>query len=257
LQLGTPAPASAATIDMTATCGPASYVGGRLRQEFNVTISGPPVGAGQQFSTSGWTMNTAPQYYFNSTPSPGTTPYPFSGTMTADLIDDPFNPGQTATNPDPGSNPPYTSMTYITSPLGGPGQPTFFHRGFVVVNCPVPAFADPLSTSNFGIAATSGVTFSSELDNHIGGGSAPFNFSIVTPPTNGTLTLITDSPFQQLAGAFTYRGNKGTAGTDSFVYQVSDSTETIKTGTATINYAAPTVSPTPYSMREWAVTRRR
>jgi hypothetical protein len=234
-----PAPVSAATINVTATCGASGYTNGRMWQEFNVTIDGPAVGTGQVFSTSGWTVNTGTFYYMSTSPSPFSTPYPFSGTMTAYFQDDVFNPTSPPTNPPGGSAVPYFLGVYISDPLTNP-NPTFYHTGSATPTCTAPSPTEPLGASNFSINATSGVNFSGELDDHISGGSAPFDFEIVTPPTNGTVTLLTDNPFQTLAGAFRYRTNKGTAGTDSFVYKVTDSTGAEDTATASITYAAPT-----------------
>ena len=90
LQIGSPAPVSAAAINVAATCGDARYVSGRLQQDCNVTIIGPAPTGNQVFTTSGWATNIGTFHYMSTTPRPFSTPYPFSGTMTAAYADDVF-----------------------------------------------------------------------------------------------------------------------------------------------------------------------
>jgi hypothetical protein len=234
LQLGTPAPASAATINVTASCGSASYVGGRLRQEFNVTINGPALVSDQVFSTSGWATNVGTFHYMSTSPAPHVTPYPFSGTMYAAFADDVFSPTTPPTNPPGGSTVQYTLGAYVIDPSEPINTPAYFvHIGSVVVDCFVPPNGVPLAADDFLMTATSGINKTENLEDHFDGGAAPFTLSIQTPPTNGTATIGTGST------SVTYRTNKGTAGTDSFVYKVTDIEGTTETGTVTVNYAAP------------------
>jgi N-acetylneuraminic acid mutarotase len=64
----------------------------------------------------------------------------------------------------------------------------------------------------------------------------PLVFSILTPPTDGTLIKANDSDTVEIAdGNYRYRPDLGFKGLDSFTYQVSDNSGILGTATVTIN----------------------
>ncbi|MEN9221164.1 MAG: Ig-like domain-containing protein, partial [Thermostichus sp. BF3_bins_97] len=66
----------------------------------------------------------------------------------------------------------------------------------------------------------------------------PTSVSIITPPTNGTVTV------DPVTGAITYTPNPGFTGTDTFVYQVCDTSDPPLCDTATVTVTVGTVTPT-------------
>jgi len=86
------------------------------------------------------------------------------------------------------------------------------------------------STMTFTIDTESGSIFQGDLQPLVSGGIPPYVFSVLVPPTQGTLDLNPD-------GTFTYTANPGASGPDQFTYTVMDSA----VSDSGVNAAASTV----------------
>jgi ELWxxDGT repeat protein/VCBS repeat-containing protein len=96
------------------------------------------------------------------------------------------------------------------------------------------ATADTYTVSRGGVLSVPSAT--GVLDNDTDADGDTLTATVVTQPTNGTLTLNTD-------GSFTYTPNASFSGTDTFTYRASDGTANSQNATVTITVSATTSAP--------------
>ena len=114
----------------------------------------------------------------------------------------------------------YTS----TQPYGGPDCFTFQatdSNGCITPITPVgiTVHANPVATNSPIQPICSGRTLTNTLATLVSGGLLPYVFSIITPPANGTLTLLSGFTAN---GNYSYVSTGSYTGPDSFTYQVTD-----------------------------------